>query len=519
MRDYVLTSYDQDLAVGQEQAFAGAVSGMANILGYSTFLPSLVANYTPILNLMDGQVGVVVLYNSLGWARTDFVKIPVNRNDLVVVDSEENLVPSQILLAKEYDALGKYNLFVEVYISPLGYQTIFIFANQSTRSETKNNPHVNSGITMESSYYTVTVSNTTGRMASAASGSTSINLDQDLLIYHSYEGSAMQMSDPYFIQVTGPAMQLSEDLPSNQFAAGKYVQELYQEFPSNESATSFAKQIIRLYNSPSKNNDSSNFIEIYHEIGVLPGNRELITQFSTSINSGSAWTTDENAYETMQRTRNMQADQPIPANYYPSVYSSFIEDSNNKLAVIGDRTHSLSSQSSGTLQVMLHRRIVTCPCEIGQPLNDTDIATPTLRLVLQPQSGSALNIHRQGYLLNFPPMIFSTITTSVKDWADLYAPSFTILSDQLPESIHLLSFKMLGTGSRQYILRLTHIFAIGEDPTYSVPTTVNIASLFSNYKITSFVETSLTANQGFVSAPLEVTLNCKEIKTYLVEFA
>jgi len=309
-----------------------------------------------------------------------------------------------------------------------------------------------------------------------------------------------------------------EVVPTNPLQTGPLVPELYQEFPSNESATSFAKQIVRLYNSPSKNPDSGGFIEIYHEIGILPPNRELITQFSTSIASGDQWFTDENAYEFMKRTRNPNADQPIPANYYPSVYSSYIQDNSTLLAVVGERTHSLSSQTSGSLQVMLHRRITTCPCEISEPLNDTTIANPTLRLIVQPSKASTLNIHRQGYLLNFPPMAFSAATDlPVSQWIAEFPPSFSLLSSPLPDNIHLLSFKVVGANSTQYILRFTHIFAIGEDQVYSQPASINVAALFSKFKITSFLEISLTGNQGGTPVPLQVELNCKEIKSFLIQ--
>lgn len=45
-------------------------------------------------------------------------------------------------------------------------------------------------------------------------------------------------------------------------------------------------------------------------------------------------------------------------------------------------------------------------------------------------------------------------------------------------------------------LRLVHLFAVGEDPVYSKPATVDVSQLLSNFKIITFQETTLTANQG-----------------------
>lgn len=43
---------------------------------------------------------------------------------------------------------------------------------------------------------------------------------------------------------------------------------------------------------------------------------------------------------------------------------------------------------------------------------------------------------------------------------------------------------------------MTHLFAVGEDAVYSQAATVDIGKLFSNIKIASLVETTLTANNG-----------------------
>lgn len=88
--------------------------------------------------------------------------------------------------------------------------------------------------------------------------------------------------------------------------------------------------------------------------------------------------------------------------------------------------------------------------------------------------------------------------------------------------------------------RLTHLFAVGEDPILSSPATVDMQALFSQYTISSFIETTLTANKGYLPsknhrirfliffiiflvlynpAPTTVILHPKEIRTFVIEFS
>jgi len=371
----------------------------------------------------------------------------------------------------------------------------------------------------------VTIRNATGRSGKIqnTASNVEINADQDFLMYSSYEGTKIHKSDPYFMSVTGPAEVLSSKPPISSLAVGVCVQELYQEFAATNSSSSFAKQIVRLYQSTDI--EVGNFIEVYHQIGVLPPNKEFITQYSTNIQSGAVWFTDENGYEEAKRTRNTQADQPIPANYYPGVYSTRISDATAQLQVISERTHAVSSQSSGSLQIMLHRRITICPCEISEPLNDTTIATPVLRLVLDSPKKSPLHLHKQSYLLNFPPLIHSGLSSlTPAAWIKGHRCVYSAFGGggssgvSLPDNVHLLSFKSLNHTSNVFLLRLTHIFAAEEDSTYSLPVTIDIGNLFSAFKIKSFQQTSLTANQAYKVASLKVNLSAKEIKTFVIEF-
>jgi hypothetical protein len=56
-----------------------------------------------------------------------------------------------------------------------------------------------------------------------------------------------------------------------------------------------------------------------------------------------------------------------------------------------------------------------------------------------------------------------------------------------------MTLQIVETGGN--LLRLSHQFAVGEDPVLSQPVTVNLATLFSGVTLNNVVEVSLTANQ------------------------
>ncbi|KAJ0096735.1 hypothetical protein Patl1_29102 [Pistacia atlantica] len=107
--------------------------------------PLLNISYCPPTeeDISNGKNLVIVAYNPIGWKRTDFIRIPVKDNNLVVKDSSGNVTESQFVpmdgvrnnLRKFYTAayLGhssnqvpKYWLLFQASLPPLGWNTYFI---------------------------------------------------------------------------------------------------------------------------------------------------------------------------------------------------------------------------------------------------------------------------------------------------------------------------------------------------------------------------------------------------------
>jgi len=335
-----------------------------------------------------------------------------------------------------------------------------------------------------------------------------VDFDQNLLGYVS------QHSGAYAFGPKGAATPFATKLPASTINLGPLVTELYQVFPTSD--TSFAKQTIRLFRSPGNQQNVSGFFEISFEIGVLPSHLEVITLFNTSIASENFFHTDDNGFEFLSREGLFNLG--IEGNYYPVIYAAFIRDDAVQLSVISERSHGASSLDEGNLEVMLHRN-PDMGDGFGPGLTDTDIVSPVLRVIVDSPSASPIQVRIQPYLLNFPLTVFTGQPSSVVDWESKYVTSTQFISSSLPPNVHFLSLYSLDSSTNPIaIFRLTHLFAVGEDPLYSKPVTLDVKALF-NYKISSFRETTLTANRVLVDpSPTTIVLNPKDIRTFVVGF-
>lgn len=104
-----------------------------------------------------------------------------------------------------------------------------------------------------------------------------VTLEQNFLEYSSSENDHQTKSNVYTFRSNGTAQPLSKtQLPSIKVTSGKYVQEVYQSFPSDSSSSSYAQQTIRLFTTPDGNPFLENYIDVQHIVGVLPYNKYKI---------------------------------------------------------------------------------------------------------------------------------------------------------------------------------------------------------------------------------------------------
>lgn len=131
-------------------------------------------------------------------------------------------------------------------------------------------------------------------------------------------------------------------------------------------------QVIRIYKD-------ENYIEFEWLVGPIPiednVGKEVITRFTTdSIQSNGRFETDANGREMIQRTRNRHENpllEPVAGNYYPVTSKISIEDGHARMTVINDRSQGGSSLSDGSVELMVHRRLLHDDAfGVGEALNE-----------------------------------------------------------------------------------------------------------------------------------------------------
>jgi len=314
-------------------------------------------------------------------------------------------------------------------------------------------------------------------------------------------------SGAYAFGPAGPSFPVTSS-PVTTISRGAIADEITTTF------SSWAKQTIRIYHA-NGNTEIEEFVDMWFDIGPLPSHTEVITLFNSDINSEGLLTSDDNGYELMQRS--YQWGSGIESNYFPLVYASCISDLMSQLSVIAERSHGVSSQIEGSLEVMIHRN-PDMGDGFGPSLTDTTEVYPVLRVLVDTPLRSISGIRRQSYLMNFPLGVFTAPTSSMSSWISSYQTSESFLSADLPVNIHLASVNALNSNSQKVIVRLTHLFAIHEDPNLSKPVTLSLNSLFStDFPITSIMETTLSANQNIGPANM-ITLDPKDLRTFIITF-
>merc|ERR1712173_101057 len=96
--------------------------------------------------------------------------------------------------------------------------------------------------------------------------------------------------------------------------------------------------------------------------------------------------------------------------------------------------------------------------------------------------------------LAFPATLAFTSST-----AKVTTPSFSAIQAALPKNVRLMTVtnNYAEWNKGQFLVRLAHMYSIGEHPEYSKPATVKLTEIFGKgrLKIKSAVAMSLTANQ------------------------
>jgi alpha-mannosidase len=268
--------------------------------------------------------------------------------------------------------------------------------------------------------------------------------------------------------------------------------------------------------------------------------KEVIMKYSTDLNSGGVFYTDSNGREMMPRKTNARGPsypplvvhEPVAGNYYPVNSMISLDDGKSELVVVTDVSVGGASLADGELELMVHRRVQADDARgVQEPLNETmcgcnDInAAPgamgengheadggcicaglTMRgkhFVVFDTVANAHALRRQLIeTLNFPPTLaFAPAAAPFK------TANATMLASALPANIKLMTLtnNYASQNDGQLLLRLAHLYSVGEHPILSQPVTLSLAAVFAKagLKVTEGIEMSLTANREVLDLDAE----------------
>lgn len=542
-RQHVANDYAKRLARGTNQCVDIIAQSFKSIL--ETMLGSSVGEipnlyYCSLLNITEctpienADSFTIIVYNPLARPVKPWIKVPTVSTKYVLTDVELAQpvvvdfvgVYDEVKAIPERNSQAQYNMVFAASLDALGFK-VYTAMKQSKASGdaadrepqviTKDQLNGGDTIVLHNDFVELTFG-TNGNLMQLENLDTSIKmrLNQQFCIYQSMKGNnsdgQFQASGAYIFR---PANNTPECLTVKNFTIynGQQVSELHQVYGDWLSLT------IRLYRD-------SKGPEFEWQVGPIDVSdnegKEVVIKFDTDLNSKSLFYTDSNGREILQRKRDFRPSWPnfnqtedVAGNYYPINSRIFIrdEDSNQRqFTVVTDRSQGGSSIQDGSIEIMLHRRILNDDAlGVSEPLNEPGAAQKglivkgQLVLLFNTTSNSA-RLHRDlAQRINTQPLLtFATNQGGLKNnRVNMLLQKLSgwgAIPNGLPDNLHLLTLTRDDyvdgqTTQNSFILRLEHFYELNEDAELSQPVTINLQKIFNQtFELLGVEELALGAN-------------------------
>ncbi|XP_032775635.1 lysosomal alpha-mannosidase isoform X2 [Strigops habroptila] len=554
----VANDYAKQLAMGWEKCqllVSNALSSLSGTKETFTFCNSLNVSICPLTEASSQFI--VLLYNPLGRRVSWPIRLPVNGVSYTVTDPHGQPVPSEVVPVsivthglRGNDAGAMQELLFQASAPALGFSTFTV--TQSPHGDPRvppvQPPVLPQPWDIHNEHLRVLFDPLTGHLKEIQNLAKNISLPvfQSFYWYNASVGNeeSSQASGAYIfrpnssepIPVSG-SKQISTSLVKNAL-----VQELHQNF------SSWCSQVVRLH-------AGQPYVELEWTVGPIPvedgWGKEIISRFQTPLRTEGRFYTDSNGRQILERRRdyrptwNLSQTEPVAGNYYPVTSRIFIKDKKIQLTVLTDRSQGGSSISDGSLELMVHRRLLYDDNRgVGEPL--VELGADKRGLVVRGRHLLLLDTVQaaaDGHRLRAQELFMAPYPVLAPGGGPSYRPGqhglqeFSALRRELPPSIHLLTLAPRDTGT--LLLRLEHQFERGESSNSSQPVTIDLLDLFSTFTITSVQEMSLGGDQPLDAIsrlvwtpatgpaqsqpvakldPRRVTLQPMDIRTFLVHY-
>ncbi|XP_018301818.1 lysosomal alpha-mannosidase isoform X1 [Mycetomoellerius zeteki] len=453
---------------------------------------------------------MAVVYNPLSRPVSTYIRVPVQGNSYVVQSLTDGVYPTvQIVPIPEgvQKIPGrKSNATNEVVFRALDIPPLGILAYAIAKKIQENvieQPQSANFISNE--LYNISV-NTNGDLT-VHWNKQNMNVVQSFHYYIGAEGN----NKNFINRSSGAYIFRPKELSARNFAntgsykiyKGPILQELHH------TINDWVSQVVRIYSE-------EEHIEFDWLIGPIPVKdkigKEIVTRYSSNLQTDKTFYTDSNGREMLKRVRNYRSTwnlklmEPISGNYYPVTSKITLKDEKKqlKLNVFVDRAQGGSSLEDGDVELMLHRRLLKDDAfGVDEALNETAFGEGlvvrgthylfggkvknTDTFVLK-EKELALKLALHPWILGAPVNL-----SDIENICAVLKNLTSGLNKALPSNVHILTLEPWKDDT--ILLRLEHLFEVGEAQRMSQPVEVNIQNLFSTFSIESIKETTLGANQ------------------------
>ncbi|KAH8402521.1 hypothetical protein KR222_002400, partial [Zaprionus bogoriensis] len=458
----------------------------------------------------------LTLYNPLAHTTNEYVRVPVKHSQYTVTDPTGKTLPTQVVPIpqslidlKHRDSTATYELvFLASNLPAVGYKTYYIEKSEDSKNKLKPRalPKKTSSPTTIGNDKIKLTFDTNGFLSEVIADGMTRQISQEFLYYEGALGNNAEYlnrsSGAYIFRPKDDKLHFATDQVIIEAYTGSLVQEVHQKF------NDWISQVVRVY-------ANSNYAEFEWLVGPIPIDdnigKEVITRFNSDIASDGIFYTDSNGREMIKRQRNhretwdVKIYESVSANYYPITTKIALEDSTARMAILTDRAQGGSSMQDGSLELMVHRRLLHDDAfGVGEALNETEygeglIARGKTHLFVgqstQRPDVSLQAIERIVQLETLLPSwkFFSNMESySANQWLTSFKNSYTGISLPLPKNVHLLTLEPWH--ENELLVRFEHILEKDEDSRYSKYAQFNVRDVLEGFNIVDMRETTLDGN-------------------------
>ncbi|XP_075758546.1 lysosomal alpha-mannosidase [Pelodiscus sinensis] len=523
-KQHVANDYAKRLAAGWDTCQVLVSNALASLSGSKeNFIYCHYLNISVCPLTESSGTFLVILYNPLGRPVSWTVRLPVSGASYAVTDPSGQTVPNEVVPVSNFTRQVRRDrgdaareLLFPASAPALGYSTYTISKTAAgdprsrlakrLRKQPQPQPQVDawSPGEIQNEHVRVLFNPVTGLLREIRNLDKSLSLpvSQNFFWYKASIGNddSAQASGAYIFRPNRSEPFRVATVARTYLVKNKLVQEVYQNF------SSWCSQVVRLY-------EGQAYVELEWTVGPIPINdglgKEIISRFETPLRTDGRFYTDANGREILERRRdyratwNLSQTEPVAGNYYPVNSRIYIKDKKFQLTVLTDRSQGGSSVTDGSMELMVHRRLLYDDNRgVGEPLLEPGVYRDGLvvrgrHLVFLDTVESSADRHRLQAQQEFmaPQLVLAPGGGPPFHRGQRSLTQFSALSQALPPNLHLLTLAQWDPSS--LLIRLEHQFERGESANGSQPITLDLLHLFSSssFTITSLQEMNLVANQ------------------------